>query len=216
MPKTRNSSTRNEILNMLKHHGSLTVSEMASQLQITEMAVRRHLNTLERDNFIASKMVRQAMGRPTNVYSLTEDADQLFPRHYSDFVLDFLQDLEELEGQEKVKRLFLRREARMSDKYKKKIKGETLREKVKQLAILQNQKGYMVEIEENLETGEFTLKEYNCPISQVAKEYIHACDCELSLFKKVLDAHVERNECIAQGEDKCVYVIKPNEDPSQE
>ena len=68
MPKTRSSSTRNEILNMLKH-GSLTVSEMAGKLQITEMAVRRHLSTLERDNFIASKMLRQAMGRPTNVYS---------------------------------------------------------------------------------------------------------------------------------------------------
>ncbi|RKD21723.1 transcriptional regulator [Ammoniphilus oxalaticus] len=206
---SRRNSTRNEILNMLKLHGSLTVSGMASQLQITEMAVRRHLNTLERDDLIASKMVRQAMGRPTNVYSLTEEADHLFPRHYSEFALDFLQDLEELEGQEKIKRLFDRREERMSEKYKKQVKGETLREKVSQLAELQNEKGYMVEVEEGPAGGSFILKEYNCPISQVAKEYNEACDCELSLFEKVLEAHVERNECIAQGEDKCVYVIKP-------
>lgn len=205
----RRNTTRSQILNMLKLHGSLTVSEMASQLQITEMAVRRHLNTLERDNLIASKMVRQAMGRPTNVYSLTEEADQLFPRHYSDFVLDMLQDLEELEGQEKIQRLFDRREERMSNKYKRRVKGNTLEEKVNQLASLQNEKGYMVEIEEGTEEGTFILKEFNCPISQVAKEFREACECELSLFKTVLDARVERNECIAQGEDKCVYVIKP-------
>src|SRR5699024_4400622 len=132
---------------------------------------RRHLNTLERDNLIASKLVRQAMGRPTNVYSLTEEADQLFPRHYSDFALDFLQDIEELEGPEKVKHLFDRREERMSDQYKKQVKGKTLEEKVNQLAELQNEKGYMVEVEEEPRTGNFILKEYNCPISQVAKEY---------------------------------------------
>lgn len=208
MSKARNSSTRNEILHMLKLHGSLTVSEMAVRLQITEMAIRRHLSTLERDNLIESKMVRQSMGRPTNVYSLTEESDHMFPRHYSDFALDFLQDIEDLEGEEKIKSLFQRREQRLSDKYKKQVKGDTLEKKVKQLAVIQNEKGYMVEIEKDPETGDFIFKEYNCPISQVAKEFNHACDCELSLFKKVLETEVEQNECIAQGEDKCVYVIK--------
>ncbi|MEW9669219.1 helix-turn-helix transcriptional regulator [Ammoniphilus sp. 3BR4] len=208
MSKARNSSTRNEILHMLKLHGSLTVSEMAVRLQITEMAIRRHLSTLERDNLIESKMVRQSMGRPTNVYSLTEESDHMFPRHYSDFALDFLQDIEDLEGEEKIRSLFQRREQRLSDRYKKQIKGDTLEKKVKQLAVIQNEKGYMVEIEKDPESGDFIFKEFNCPISQVAKEFNHACDCELSLFKKVLETEVEQNECIAQGEDKCVYVIK--------
>lgn len=216
MSKGRNSSTRNEILNLLKLHASMTVSDMAGQLQITEMAVRRHLNTLERDNLIESRMVRQAMGRPTNVYSLTEEAQHLFPRHYSDFALDFLQDLEELEGKDKIKDLFHRREQRLSDKYKREIRGQSLEEKVQQLAVLQNQKGYMVEIEKDPETGDFIFKEYNCPISQVAKEYQHACNCELSLFKTVLNTEVEQNECIALGEDKCVYVIKAESQAEQE
>lgn len=216
MSKGRNSSTRNEILNMLKLNAAMTVSDMAGQLQITEMAVRRHLNTLERDKLIESKMVRQAMGRPTNVYSLTEEAEHLFPRHYSDFALDFLQDLEELEGQDKIKDLFYRREQRLSDKYRREIRGQSLEEKVQQLAVLQNQKGYMVEIEKDSETGDFIFKEYNCPISQVAKEYQHACNCELSLFKTVLNTEVEQNECIAQGEDKCVYVIKADSQAEQE
>ncbi|WP_209812650.1 helix-turn-helix transcriptional regulator [Ammoniphilus resinae] len=208
----RNSSTRNEILQMLKKHGSLTVSEMAAELKITEMAVRRHLNTLERDRLIESHLVRQSMGRPTNVYSLTEESEHLFPKHYSDFALDFLQDIEENEGNDKVSSLFRRREERMLKLYKQEMKGETLEQKVEQLAVLQNQRGYMVEFERDPETGDFVFKEMNCPISQVAKEYTHACDCELSLFKRVLDVEIEQRECISKGEDKCVYIIKNQED----
>jgi len=212
LANTRNSSTRNEILQMLKKHGSLTVSEMAAELKITEMAVRRHLNTLERDRLIKSTLMRQSMGRPTNVYSLTEESEHLFPKHYSDFALDFLQDIEENEGNDKVHSLFQRREERMLKVYKQEMKGQTLEQKIEQLADLQNQRGYMVEFERDPETGDFVFKEMNCPISQVAKEYTHACDCELSLFKRVLDAEIEQRECISKGEDKCVYIIKNQED----
>ncbi|HJV46513.1 MAG TPA: metalloregulator ArsR/SmtB family transcription factor [Bacillota bacterium] len=208
---TRNSSTRSEIVNMLKVHGSLTVSEMATQLKITEMAVRRHLNTLERDNLINSRMVRQSMGRPTSVYSLTESAEELFPQHYSDFALDVLQDIHAHGGEETIKSLFQRREERMSNLYRKEVKGDTLEEKVEELARLQNSRGYMVEIDKDPQTGDIIFKEYNCPISQVAKEFSHACDCELSLFKKVLKTDVEQRDCISKGEEKCVYVIKNND-----
>ena len=212
MNQGRSTSTRNEILNMLKLQRSLTVSVMAENLEITEMAVRRHLNTLERDNLIQAKMVRQAMGRPTNVYSLTEEAESLFPRNYSDFALDLLQDIKEIGGEGQVDSLFRLREERMTDMYKQHVHGETMEKKVNQLANLQNQRGYMVEIEKNETTGEFIFKEYNCPISQVAKEFNQACECELSLFKRVLDTEVVQSECIAQGEDKCMYVIKPNDE----
>ena len=60
-------STKDEILIMLKTAGSLTVSDISKELGITEMAVRRHLNTLERDEMIKSTLVRQAMGRPTHL-----------------------------------------------------------------------------------------------------------------------------------------------------
>lgn len=215
LASARNSSTRNEIINMLKLHGSLTVSEMANQLKITEMAIRRHLNTLERDNLIGSRMVRQSMGRPTSVYSLSEEAERLFPQHYSDFALDLLQDMHDQGGEENIRSLFQRREDRMSTIYNQEIKGESLEDKVQELARLQNSRGYMVEIEKDLDTGNFIFKEYNCPISQVAKEYNHACDCELSLFKRVLNTDVEQVDCISKGEEKCVYVIINNENGKQ-
>ncbi len=85
----KTSSTKEQILKMLKVQKRLTVGEMAEQLQITEMAVRRHLSALEREELVESTLVRQPMGRPTNVYQLSVKGHQRFPRHYQQTMLDF-------------------------------------------------------------------------------------------------------------------------------
>lgn len=201
------TSTRDQILHMLKVKGSLSVSDMAVDLGITEMAVRRHLNTLERDNLIKSALVRQAMGRPTNVYSLSQEADELFPRNYSHLTLDFLNDLKDIDGLGKVEMLFRRRENRLEETYRTHMQGD-LEERVAKLAELQNDKGYMVEWEQDAENSCYRIQEFNCPISQVAREFNQACSCELSLFRRVLNADVEQTSCMAKGGEKCVFEIK--------
>ncbi|MED1799686.1 helix-turn-helix transcriptional regulator [Brevibacillus porteri] len=201
------TSTRDQILHMLKVKGSLPVSDMAVDLGITEMAVRRHLNTLERDNLIKSTLVRQAMGRPTNVYSLSQEADELFPRNYSHLTLDFLQDIKEIDGLSKIEMLFRRRENRLEETYRSHMQGD-LEKRVAKLAELQNDKGYMVEWEKDENGDGYRIQEFNCPISQVAREFNQACSCELSLFRRVLNANVEQTTCMAKGGDKCVFHIK--------
>jgi DNA-binding MarR family transcriptional regulator len=135
---TETGSTRQQIMFMLKTEGPLTVSEMAERLGVTEMAVRRHLNTLERDGLIGAKLLRQAMGRPTNQYYLTEKSEEHFPKSYSAFTLEMLQDLEETYGPELVDQLFEKRKKRLTDAHINEFEGKSLREKVKLLADLQD------------------------------------------------------------------------------
>jgi predicted ArsR family transcriptional regulator len=209
MNHEQDSSTRKLVLTMLKTRGSMTVNEMAKELGITEMAVRRHLNTLERDGLIESKLVRQAMGRPTNVYSLTVLADELFPKKYHHLVLDLLGELAAEVGEEKVDLLFERRKEKLISRYEQRMEGKELEERVAELAEIQNSNGYMVQWERN-EDGHFIFKEHNCPISQVANQYNHACQCELAMFARLLKTGVERTECLAKGGSKCVYIIQAN------
>lgn len=204
-------STRDQILSLLKVNKQLTVSEMANHLEITEMAVRRHLNTLERDNIIATTLVRQAMGRPTNVYFLTKTGQEMFPRNYATLTVDLLRDIEDLSGKEMVQQLFERRKERLKEKYGSRITDElTLDEKITELARLQNEHGYMVELDKDAE-GSYIFKEYNCPISEIAKEYPIACSCELSLFQELLGTdQVDCEICMAvDSEPHCFYKIKP-------
>src|SRR5690554_4139850 len=98
MSKDQDFSTIKKVMTLIKTKGPLSVNELSKHLSITEMAVRRHLNTLERDNLVDTTMVRQAMGRPTHVYSLTKAADDLFPKNYHKLTLDLLGELDDEEG----------------------------------------------------------------------------------------------------------------------
>lgn len=210
MPKDQDLSTRKVLLTLMKTKGSLSVNEMAKELGITEMAVRRHLNTLERDGFIEPRLVRQPMGRPVHLYSLTKTADELFPKNYQSFTLDLLSELELMEGEDTVQRLFERRKLKMQGRYEPHMAGKNLEERISALADIQNNNGYMVDWEKD-EEGNFKFKEYNCPISQVADQYQHACACELELFRTLLGAEVERTECLSRDGAKCMYLIKPEQ-----
>lgn len=186
----------------------MSTKELTEELGITVMAVRRHIQSLERDKLIQSKTIRQSMGRPTAVYCLTEHVEDFFPRKYHILTLELLDELEEHFGEAAVEQLFEGRKDKLFKKYDANMKGKDLSERVSMLADIQNENGYMVELEK-INDEEYLLKEHNCPIEQVATKYQHACRCELKLFESLLgDAEVSRTDCLAKGGQRCTYSIK--------
>ncbi|RED66309.1 helix-turn-helix transcriptional regulator [Cohnella lupini] len=200
-------STRNKIMQMLKTSGELTTKELTDQLGITGMAVRRHISILERDNLIVSTTVRLPMGRPAAVYRLTDQAEDYFPKKYHAVALDLLAELEGEAGENMVNHLFDLRKTTLMQRYESKMANKDLEHKVAVLSDIQNENGYMATWEKS--GDEFVLTEHNCPISRVANKYNHACNCELNLFESLLDAQVSRTDCLANGDKKCVYRIRP-------
>lgn len=200
-------TTRERILTLLKTSGRMNAGQLSRELELTEMAVRRHMYALEREGTVTITAVRQAMGRPLHAYELTAEADDLFPKNYHVLALDLL---DELAGDPAtsalVDRLFEGRMKKLQERYGPRMADKGLEQRVCELAAIQNAGGYMVELESR-QDGSFMLYEYNCPIAQVAGKYQQACNCELALFRKLLDAPVERTECLAKGGGKCSYRI---------
>lgn len=211
MPHQEDTSTRREIINILRTVGPLTVGELGERLGITHVAVRRHLTSLERDGLVSSVQERLPMGRPTRVYSLTEAADSLFPKKYGAFTLELL-DFMSQQGAEMVESFFAIRGEAMVNKYGPEVTaGSSLAERVARLTEVQQANGYLAEWEKG-DGDLLVLKEFNCPVHQVSKKYPHACHHELEFFKTVLGTdQVERVECIAKGGQSCRYTIKPAE-----
>lgn len=209
LPNQEETSTRREIINILRTVGPLTVGALGDRLGITHVAVRRHLTSLERDALVCSVQERLPMGRPTRVYSLTEAADELFPKKYGSFTLEVL-DFLSLNAEEMVEQFFANRGKNMSDKYGPEVtSGTSLSERVARLTDIQTANGYLADWEQG-EGDTLVIKEYNCPVHQVSRKYPHACHHELEFFKTVLGTdQVERVECIAKGGSCCRYTIEP-------
>ncbi|MBN3525258.1 helix-turn-helix transcriptional regulator [Paenibacillus apiarius] len=199
-------STRRDILMILKQQGPITVQLMAEQLHITGMAVRRHLYELQKGGYVHIQLVRQSVGRPNYEYSLSDKANSLFVNKYDALALDMIEEMQAMAGHAFVEQLFERRKLKLEQKYARKLKGLKLEQRVQVLADIQDREGYMVKWGRNV-NGSFWLEEANCPISYVAAKYSPPCQCELALFADLLEAEVERTECMAQGGRKCMYRI---------
>ena len=200
-------STRQDILELLKRRGRQTVDELSSALGITPMGVRQHLAVLEKDGLVSAASVRRGMGRPSYLYALTERALELFPRNYQALARSMLADLADNEGPQIVKRLFERRARRLEKGYLERLQGKDLRERVAELARILESNGNMASWEE-LDPDTFVIQEHNCGILGVAREFPDACHEELTLFERVLQAEVVREQTQAGGGNECKYLIR--------
>lgn len=200
-------TTRERILMLLKTNGRLSAGDLSNELQLTEMAIRRHMYALEKEGSVSIVSVRQAMGRPLHAYELTVQADDLFPKNYHLLALDLLDELaDDPDTAALIDRMFEGRKTKLLERYAPRMIGKSLDEKVAELAAIQNAGGYMVDVEAQSD-GSFLLNEYNCPITQVAGKYQQACQCELNLFRDLLEVPIERTECLSKGGGKCSYHI---------
>lgn len=201
-------TTKDKILELIKKEVKLTVTELTVFLNITDMAVRKHLTAMEKDGLITSREAKQPMGRPIQLYSLSEKGELLFPKNYEGLSVEFLKDIEDLHGEASIHQLFRKREKRLTEEYAGKISGTSSDKKMEEMLAIQNDKGYMAEVTQ-LTENTFELTEYNCPIMAIANEYKVACQCETSMFKEVLQTeNVKRTTCKTNGDDHCRFMIE--------
>jgi predicted ArsR family transcriptional regulator len=198
-------STRLRILHLLKRSGGLTARELARELGVTTVAVRKQLAALEVEGLLVQSSRPGERGRPATVYAVSEAGEALFPQGYHQLVVDLLQDLNALEGSEQLDRLFRLRNERLARTYQIRLADKPFAEAVKELARARDDDGYMASVED---TGSgLVLSEHNCPIYDVALRFPNACQCEQELFERVLNVTIKRENTLVEGAPACRYRI---------
>lgn len=204
--EAQNKSTREQILTLLHLHGEMTPKSLAHELSVTPVAVRRHLDTLQREGLVEINLRRQAKGRPAFAFHLTERAFELLPRNYDVLANQLLDAVRGTQGESRVGSLFADRMEQLVHQYQPRMEGKDLRARVAELARIQDESGYMATWESR--GDDFVLREQNCSIFRVACRFQEACDHELQLFPILLDARVQRLEHQVQGDGSCTYLIQ--------
>src|SRR5690625_7302883 len=117
---------------------------------ISEIAVRKHLAELEQQGFIRRKEIKQDIGRPYYIYTLTEKGHQTFPNQFEQLPLEILQDLETSKGKQAVNDVLKQRMNREIEIFNDHIDQKTtFDEKIAEITEIQDQKSYMIEYEKN-------------------------------------------------------------------
>ena len=199
------SETRMRILQLLKMRAGMTVGQLTDALHISQMGVRQHLAILETEGLIEHHQEKQGRGRPPNVYQLTDEANSLFPTTYANFAVGLMHEVAKFNGPGFINKVFRGRMKAQLEAYQLRLEGKTLCERVKELAQIRDEEGYMARFDEN--EDDYILIEHNCPIAVIAQEYPHVCEIELALFRQSLGAKIVREEHLMQGSHRCCYRI---------
>lgn len=200
--------SRSAIIELLKVKGALTVEQLAQELAVSKVCVRRHLNVLESDGLIEYEQEHLDRGRPRFLYRLSDKASCLFPRSYDEFAKEVLTQVRREFGEDAVQRVLKGRADELVATLHLQLGGMGLEERVKKLVKIICEKGYSAEARK-LKDGSFRLRQRNCPTEKVATSYPHVCEQELRVYREALGCEVALECRIVDGATMCEFKILP-------
>jgi len=208
-------STQDAVLLYLKKEGEMTVQALCDQLGITAMAVRRHLQVLQNDGLVESRMVRQSRGRPTYKYSLTAKAEGLFPSGFQNLAMDLLDAVYETSGHKGVMDLLTARNRKRMLRLKVRVENKDLKARVEEVSKIFSEDGYMTEWEE-LADGNFFIFQQHCALHDVANQFRQVCALEPQLMESLLGVKVTREKWMLKDDPVCGYLVHRDQEATTE
>lgn len=199
------------VLDFLKRKGPSEVADIAAELGVTAMAVRQHLYALEDEGFVAvgDAPKSAARGRPSKHWRAMQKADAVFADAHADVSVELVANIREVFGERGLDKLIAKRTEQQIGIYRAAIPpAATLKEKLKRLAKLRSDAGYMAEV---VSDGDgFLFVENHCPICRVAAACTGLCRQELDVFRAALgrDVVIERTDHILAGARRCAYTVR--------
>ncbi len=202
--------SRSAILDLLKSHGVMSVEQLAQELEVSKVCVRRHLGLLESDGIVSFEQERHERGRPRFIYRLTDKARCLFPHIYDEFAREVLIHVQRQFGDAALQQVLSARADELIAQLKVQFGDLNFDQRVKMLAEVINAKGYLADVQ-RLKDGTYRLRQRNCPTESVAVAYPHVCEEEIRVYREALDCEVTRECRIADGSQQCEYRVVPRQ-----
>lgn len=201
--------TSERILVFLKQQGPKTSQQLAEQLSLTSMGIRKHLLLMREEGRVTDYSVAEKQGRPSQFWQLTDQGHAQFPDRHSELTVTMIETIRSVYGEEGLDKLITKREQETIQQYKTQLDPLTsLSKKVQTLVKLRTDEGYMA-VAERDNNGDYWLYENHCPICSAANSCMNFCRSELDIFQAVFGntVKIERTDHILAGARRCAYKI---------
>lgn len=202
-------TTRGKIVSELRRRGSASATDLARSFGLSPNAVRQQLVVLERDGLVVETPVRRGPTKPTYEFSLTGDADRLFPQAYDKMLIAVLREVRSQFGAAAVEQVFGGLSRRAIERARATVDASEPEQKVAQLTQMLRKSGVVAEY--SLIEGGFALHEHTCPYSSTAKEHPEVCQVIHQVIDETLGGEHVQTESLARGGKECRFELYPAE-----
>lgn len=208
------TNTRDLVLKTLLNRQRCTIQELADDVGINPISVRHHINRLQADGLVEADEERHGVGRPRQVYFLTEAGLERFPTRYMRLTIRLLEQLKETMPTNMVSQLFSQMAEGLASDYTShaSLDGLTMEQRLAAMQRLLAQEGFTIEWERK--GNEYHIHEVNCPYYHVGQNHPEVCTVDRALISSLLSTPAEKTRCILNGDSTCTYVI--TNPPTQE
>lgn len=197
--------TRQQILEILKRHGEVTVQELSNELGLTSVTVRHHLEILRSEGYISEPEIRRSSrpGRPRYVYHLTSTAADLFPNNYSGLASALLDTIQECMAPEERAVVYERAAARMAERAGS--MPEEMNSRLESAVSFLNQQGFTSRWEE--ESDKYCLYVSSCPYHHVSQNHPETCQIDHHMLEMLTGSDIKVKQRHAKTGGICIYEI---------
>jgi predicted ArsR family transcriptional regulator len=202
-------TTRGKIVSQLRRLGSASADDLAAEFGLSPNAVRQQLTILERDGLVAETSVRRGPTKPTYEFSLTSEADRLFPQAYDKMLSAVLREVKDQFGAPGVAKIFDGLSKRAVERARLEITAVRPEEKVAQLTEMLQKNGVVAEY--SLIDGGYVLHERSCPYFDAAKEHPEVCQVIHHVMDETIGGDHVQTESLASGGKECRFELYPKE-----
>ncbi|WP_460544237.1 helix-turn-helix transcriptional regulator [Glycomyces halotolerans] len=197
--------TRRRVSQLLLQRGHATAAELACGLGITATATRRHLDAMESEGQVETRVIKTSKrGRPAKHYQLTSAARASFGHTYDDLATEALRWIRRFEGEDAISSFAAEQvaglEARCRDALER-VDSDDPMARAQALADALSGEGYAATASVIATGGQ--LCQHHCPVAGVAAEFPQLCEAETRVISKLLGVHVQRLATIANGDGVC-------------
>jgi predicted ArsR family transcriptional regulator len=202
------TDAKRRLVERLKRVDSSTASELASAFDLTDTAVRQHLESLQTLGLVHRiEGSASGRGRPAARWQLTAAAAAIFPDRHGDLSVELIESIRTELGEAALDRLIDNRSRRQIEQYRGVVGTGTITARVRRLAEQRTAEGYVADVV--ADGGDVLLIEHHCPICAAAAVCQGLCRSELEVFQSTLgtDVLVRREQHVLGGDQRCAYRI---------
>jgi len=194
---------RGRIVSLLRR-GSLTVDDIASQLELSASGVRAQITAMERDGVVRRVGRRPGTTRPSQIFELTPEVEQLLSRAYIPLLSQLVDVFANNLPARQVDALLREAGRNLSRQLSSGRPSGPLRARVVATSdVLNDQLGAVTHVEEN---GRFIIRGQGCPLSALTGKHPAVCRVMESLVKEFTGASV--HECCERAHrPQCCFEI---------
>lgn len=198
-------STRGKILALLRHRDR-TVEELATELRLTDNAVRAHLISLERDGFVVQAGRRAGARKPHAVYAVTAAVEHVFPKSYGPLLDLVIAAISRRLAPGELRKAMREVGRKIASQSAPNTGAKSRRQRIETAVKILSELGGAATVERV--DGTDVIRGRGCPIAAATANHPEACLIAETLLSEIIGAPV-KERCQRGANPSCCFEILP-------